>query len=224
MARARQERAEVTRQSILDGAAEAFDSAGFGSTSLSDIAQNASVTKGALYFHFPSKSALAQALMADQFDVTSLLATTEQPGVQTAVDLTHQMADALRNSVRVRAGIRLAIELGSFTDPSPTLYNTWIDTLGNYLTPAQGRGDMKAEINVRDVAAYVVGAFTGVQITSQVRTGRADLHERVTDMWTWLLPGIVPPRRMPRFDPAGSPRVRDALGLGDGSRHIVAAG
>ena len=65
MAKARQERAEVTREAILEGAAEAFDAAGFGSTSLSDISQRAGVTKGALYFHFPSKEALAHTLMMD---------------------------------------------------------------------------------------------------------------------------------------------------------------
>ncbi|MEJ8640283.1 hypothetical protein WKI68_00340 [Streptomyces sp. MS1.HAVA.3] len=41
MARARQERAEITRQAILDGAAIAFDQCGFGGTSLSDIVKHA---------------------------------------------------------------------------------------------------------------------------------------------------------------------------------------
>lgn len=213
MAKARQERAEVTREAILDGAAQAFDASGFGSTSLSDISQRAGVTKGALYFHFPSKEALAHTLMTDQFDITSLLADAERPGVQTAIDLTHHMAAGLRNSVRVRAGIRLVIELGSFTDPDPTLYNNWIETVRDSLSPAQGRGDVKPEVSVTDAAIYVVGAFAGVQITSQVRTGREDLHQRVTDMWTWLLPGLVPARRVPRFDPAGSPELRVKIGL-----------
>ncbi|MEI5033048.1 helix-turn-helix domain-containing protein [Streptomyces sp. S1A(2023)] len=79
---------------------------------MSDISQRAGVTKGALYFHFPSKEALAHTLMTDQFDITSLLTETERPGVQTAIDLTHNMAAGLRSSVRVRAGIRLVIELG----------------------------------------------------------------------------------------------------------------
>ena len=215
MARARQERAEITRQAILDGAARAFDSAGFGITSLSDIAQEAGVTKGALYFHFPSKEALAKELMGDQFDIASVVEGTERPGVQTAIDLTHRMAYDLRTSVRVRAGIRLVIELGSFTDPNPTVYNKWIETVRDCLAPAQGRGDVRPEVNVTDIAVYVVGAFAGVQIMSQVRMGREDLHHRVADMWTFLLPGIVPARRVPRFAPSGSPEVRSALGLVD---------
>ncbi|MGW0827650.1 ScbR family autoregulator-binding transcription factor [Streptomyces sp. NPDC002845] len=224
VARARQERAEVTRQAILEGAAKAFDAAGFGSTSLTDISQQAGVTKGALYFHFPSKEALAQALMTDQFDVAAVLEDAERPGVQTAIDITHRMAHDLRTSVRVRAGIRLVIELGSFTDPNPTVYNKWIDTVRDCLAPAQGRGDIKPEVNITNAAIHIVGAFAGVQITSQVRTGRQDLHERVTDLWTLILPGMVPARRVPRFEPAGSPELRASLGIPDTDREVVSVG
>jgi AcrR family transcriptional regulator len=213
VARVRQERAEITRQVILDGAATAFDSAGFGSTSLSDVVKHAGVTKGALYFHFESKEALARTLIAEQFAAVGLLAPTERPGVQTAIDLTHGMAHGLRTNARVRAGIRLVIEFGSFTDPDPAPYNRWIETIRDCLAPAQGRGDLKPEVNVTDVATFVVGSFTGVQVTSHVRTGREDLHHRISDMWTFLLPGIVPARRISRFDPAGSVNARESLGL-----------
>ncbi|WUH42963.1 TetR/AcrR family transcriptional regulator [Streptomyces sp. NBC_00444] len=224
VARSRQERAENTRQAILDGAARAFDTAGFGITSLTDIARHAGVTKGALYFHFPSKEALAQALMTNQFDVASVLEATERPGVQTAIDLTHRMAHDLRTSVRVRAGIRLVIELGSFTDPNPSIYNKWIEMVRDFLAPAQGRGDVKPEVNITDVAVYVVGAFAGLQIMSQVRTGREDLHQRVADMWSFVLPGIVPARRVSRFDPTGSPELRASWGSPGSDRDAVTVG
>ncbi|MDN3270391.1 ScbR family autoregulator-binding transcription factor [Streptomyces sp. MA15] len=224
VARARQERAEVTREAILDGAARAFDAAGFGNTSLTDISREAGVTKGALYFHFQSKETLAHELMTNQFDVATVLEKSERPGVQTAIDITHQMAHELRTSVRVRAGIRLVIELGSFTDPNPTVYNKWIETLRDCLAPAQGRGDVRTEANITDIAVFVVGAFAGVQIMSQVRSGREDLHDRVADMWSLLLPGIVPPRRVARFEPAGSPELRASLALPALAQAAVAVG
>ncbi|MDQ8706879.1 ScbR family autoregulator-binding transcription factor [Streptomyces sp. LHD-70] len=207
----RRERAEVTREAILDGAATAFDAAGFGSTSLSDIAKHSGVTKGAMYFHFPSKEALAHELMSDQFNILPTLPNADRPGVQSAIDITHLMAHGLRTWVRVSAGIRLVIEFGSFTDPDPAMYNTWIETMRDSLAPAQGRGDVKADVDVNDAATCIVGSFTGVQITSQVRTRREDLHERVADMWAWLLPGLVPARRVPRFAPQGSPELWERL-------------
>ncbi|MEU9148167.1 ScbR family autoregulator-binding transcription factor [Streptomyces sp. NPDC048349] len=213
MARARQERAEITRQAILDGAATAFDHSGFDGTSLSDVVRYAGVTKGALYFHFQSKEALARTLIEEQFQVSQNIPAIENPGLQTAIDLSHQMAFGLRTNVRIRAGIRLVVEFGSFTRPDPAPYNTWIDTCHVCLTPAQERGDILPSLNAYDVSTFLVGAFTGIQITSHVRTGREDLHTRITDLWNLLLPGIVPTDRIHLFDPAGSPECRAELAL-----------
>ncbi|MFD3700087.1 ScbR family autoregulator-binding transcription factor [Streptomyces sp. NPDC058646] len=212
MARVRQERAEITRQAILEGAAVAFDASGFDGTSLSDVVRHAGVTKGALYFHFQSKEGLARTLMDEQFRVAEGPAV-EDPGLQSVIDLSHQMAYGLRTDVRVRAGIRLVIEFGSFTHPDPTPYNTWIDTCLGFLTPAQERGDVLPSIDVDDLATLLVGSFTGIQVTSHVRTGREDLHTRIVDLWNCLLPGIVPADRISHFDPAGSPGCRAELGL-----------
>ncbi|MFB6615738.1 ScbR family autoregulator-binding transcription factor [Streptomyces sp. NPDC085524] len=213
MARIRQHRAEITRQAILDGAAIAFDAAGFGGTSLSEVVRHAGVTKGALYFHFPSKEALARTLIDEQFQISSGVPALGEPGLQTVIDLTHQVAFGLRSNVRVRAAIRLVIEFGSFTDPDPSPYNTWIETCRACLTPAQERGDVLPSLDVHDVAAFLVGSFTGIQVTSHVRTHREDLHHRITDLWDFLLPGIVPASRIPHFAPAGSPACRAELGL-----------
>lgn len=213
MARARQERAEITRQAILDGAASAFDRSGFDGTSLSDVVRHAGVTKGALYFHFRSKEALARTLIEEQFQVSEDVPAIENPGLQTVIDLSHQMAFGLRTNVRIRAGIRLVVEFGSFTRPDPAPYNTWIETCHSCLMPAQERGDILPSLNPYDVSTFLVGAFTGVQITSHVRTGREDLHARVVDLWNLLLPGIVPTDRIALFDPAGSPACRAELAL-----------
>lgn len=213
MARARQERAEITRQAILQGAAVAFDRAGFDGTSLSDVVRHAGVTKGALYFHFQSKEALARTLMDEQFQVSEEVPATEDPGLQTVIDLSHQMAFGLRTDVRIRAGIRLVVEFGSFTRPDRAPYDTWIATCHGCLVPAQERGDVLPSLDAYDVATFLVGAFTGIQVTSHVRTGREDLHTRITDLWNLLLPGIVPADRLPRFNPAGSPACRAELAL-----------
>ncbi|MFF4444290.1 ScbR family autoregulator-binding transcription factor [Streptomyces sp. NPDC001502] len=207
MARARQERAEITRQAILDGAATAFDLGGFEGTSLSDVVKHAGVTKGALYFHFPSKEALARTLMDEQFQVSEHLPAVENPGLQTVIDLTHRMAHGLRTDVRIRAGIRLVIEFGSFTHPDPTPYDAWIDTCRSCLTPAQQRGDIHPSLDVQDLSTLLVGAFTGIQVASHVRTRREDLHTRVTDLWNFLLPALVPPQRITHFHPTGTPEA-----------------
>lgn len=62
MARKTKEDAEKTRQSILNAAFDVFTQKGFVRTTLSDIAAAASVTRGAIYWHFRDKIDLFIAL------------------------------------------------------------------------------------------------------------------------------------------------------------------
>jgi AcrR family transcriptional regulator len=200
----RQERAEQTRTSILDAAASRIDEVGFQGASLSDILSEAGVTKGALYFHFSSKEELASALIEDQFSLSEPLSEIDDPGMQTAIDRSQLMAHGLRTNVRIRASIRLVIEQGSFIAPASNAYKQWIDFSHGCLLAAKAHGDLRKEVNPYDLAQFVVAAFTGIQLSSQVLTGRADLHERVTYMWSTVLQSVVPPRRLHKFNPAGT--------------------
>jgi len=63
MARRTKEDAQATRTALLDAAERVFQQRGVSRTSLSDIAQAAGVTRGALYWHFKDKAALFNAMM-----------------------------------------------------------------------------------------------------------------------------------------------------------------
>ena len=200
----RQERAERTRTAILDAAAEVIEERGFTGASLSDILARAGVTKGALYFHFSSKEELAHALVTEQFSVGQGLTDLKNVGLQTAIDLCHEMAHNLLTNVRVRASVRLVVETGSYSNPTPEAYERWIAVVREFMVAAKERGDLRQDMDPDRVAHWVVGAFLGIQVQSQVLTGRADVHERVTEMWRIALPGLVPPRRVSRFSPSGT--------------------
>ena len=62
MARKTIEEAEITRERLLDSAAQVFCDKGVTSASLDDIAKAAGVTRGALYWHFRNKTDLMSAL------------------------------------------------------------------------------------------------------------------------------------------------------------------
>ena len=57
----RSEQREMKREALLRAAVSAFNRRGFSQTSLDEIAQNLGVTKAALYYYFPTKSALVAA-------------------------------------------------------------------------------------------------------------------------------------------------------------------
>ncbi len=64
MARRTKEAAQATRSRILDTAEQVFFEQGVSRTSLTDIAQAAGVTRGAIYWHFKNKADLFEAMFA----------------------------------------------------------------------------------------------------------------------------------------------------------------
>ena len=200
---ARQDRAERTRNLILDAAAEAFDERGFAGASLSDILSRAGVTKGALYFHFSSKDELARELVEEQWRIE--LPTIDNPAnpVQDVIDLTHSFCSSLCTNLRVRASNRLVME-SNYERPYPEVYTRWLEMINEFLKVAHARGDLRQELDPVAVSSFIGGSVVGIQTMSGVLTSRADLRDRLTDMWKMSLPGIVPPRRLSRFQPGGT--------------------
>ncbi len=62
MARRTKEEAQETRRCILDAAVRVFAQQGVANASLTDIAQEAGVTRGAIYWHFANKADLINSL------------------------------------------------------------------------------------------------------------------------------------------------------------------
>ena len=65
MARKKKEEAEKTRQDILDAALKIFARKGFVRSTLNDIAIEAGITRGAIYWHFKDKANLFEVLSDD---------------------------------------------------------------------------------------------------------------------------------------------------------------
>ena len=67
MRKTRAETMAETRRRLLDAAARAFARAGYGETSVRDIANAAGLTTGALYAHFPGKEDLFLVLLEERY-------------------------------------------------------------------------------------------------------------------------------------------------------------
>jgi len=199
----KQERAQVTRETIVTGAAAVFGHRGYGLSSIADIAAEAGVTKGALYFHFASKDDLARAVIAEQHRRTMAVAAgvieEGHPGLETMVLLSVALARQLFTDPVVSAGIRLSTEVSLFDPPVTEPYEDWLTTATALFRRAAEEGDLRQEVDPAMLASVVVPAYTGVQLISDTLTHRADLLTRVRDLWTVLLPGIVPPSEWERL-------------------------
>ncbi|WP_380285914.1 ScbR family autoregulator-binding transcription factor [Kitasatospora purpeofusca] len=190
MARAPQERAVRTRATILRAAAQIFDEYGFSGSSVSKIIKLAGTTQGAMYFHFKSKEDLAKAVIDEQ---ASDLDLPEQPaGLHQLVRTTLYLADELRENVLLRAGVTLAVEQGQLGLRDFGPYEMWAGQFRAELEAARRAGELLDDVVVEEFAQVLVAAYTGSQIMSHLRTGRADLPGRIGRLWWFLLPGIAP--------------------------------
>ncbi|MFF2040745.1 ScbR family autoregulator-binding transcription factor [Kitasatospora sp. NPDC058170] len=187
----RQERAVRTRELILEAAAAVFDEAGYAGASIMKIVERASTTQGAMYFHFKSKQDLARAVIMHQAD--GLRDLPEEPkGLQQLIDLTYYLAHELQHNVLLRGGVRLAVEQDESGLAEYSIYEEWIERFRGELAAARAQGDLLAEADERGFATVLVASFTGSQIMAQIATGRADLPQRIAELWRYLLPGLAP--------------------------------
>ena len=97
------ERSERSRKDILDAALKLFSHRGYGATSVNDIAEEAGVSKGNVYHHFPDKESIFRSLIDRYFHALSqpdfpfnrALATGTFP--DNLEDLGHAARDAVRD-------------------------------------------------------------------------------------------------------------------------------
>jgi AcrR family transcriptional regulator len=66
-----EERSERSREQILNAALKLFSHRGYGATSVRDIAEEAGLSKGNVYHHFPDKETIFRALLDDYFQAMS---------------------------------------------------------------------------------------------------------------------------------------------------------
>ncbi|TDK27052.1 TetR/AcrR family transcriptional regulator [Arthrobacter crusticola] len=190
-----QQRARATRESILAGAAAVFEKQGYETASLARVAEAASVTKGALYFHFRSKEELARAVIAAQHALgverSAAILAEGRPALETMILMSRGFGQDTLNEPMVRAGIRLTFEASAFGQDVAGPYQHWVEGLEALTRAAREEGWLHAGVDSGSFAHVLVASVTGVQMVSNVLTGRRDLMERIEEMWAALLPGIL---------------------------------
>ncbi|MEU6219506.1 ScbR family autoregulator-binding transcription factor [Streptomyces sp. NPDC047022] len=184
----KQERAVRTRGQVLDAAAEAFAAKGFPAVTVQDVAQLAGVTKGAVYFHFANKEALAQAVAEEFYHVLGVIGREVEeaglPPLEAVAELLVRTAVVFRDDTMIQAGARLQIERSLIGAEMPTPYVGYTESVTRWLRQA------KQEIRCPEATARVlVSAFFGAQHISWILNDRADIADRVQEILGAVLPG-----------------------------------
>lgn len=185
---------EGMRNRVLDVAAVAFQTTGYGATSMHDIVRAAGVTGGALYHHFPSKKMLAISVIrervAREIGATWLAAVREASDARSGIlSVFETVIAALDDAGRVQGCPlnNLALEL-SLADPDfaaavTVEYDAWRDAIALRLVQEEA----PYAPDPRAFATVVVALFSGAmaiakaeQRTDALRACAAQLERMMT--------------------------------------------
>ncbi|MFC5902355.1 ScbR family autoregulator-binding transcription factor [Streptomyces zhihengii] len=189
----KQERAIRTRATILNAAAAAFATDGFPQVTIKDIANGAHMTKGAVYFHFPNKEALAVAVLEEfyrrmQRTVDGALEHGDPASLATFVELLRRIARVFREDVYIHAGARLQIERPYIKAELPVPYVGTLDAMTELLHKCRAAGELPADSDPEALARTLGAAVFGAQHMSWVINNREDLVERVEEIIDAFIP------------------------------------
>jgi TetR/AcrR family transcriptional repressor of nem operon len=195
-------RADATRRQILRAASHQFARRAYHDVGLDDILADAELTKGAMYFHFKSKHALAVAIIDKQ---TAAGATAVQDlkkrglsGLETLIDFSYLIAVGDIKTDAVRAGLNLIESVGRTQGLQQKLLGNWAEALAGVVEQAIAEGDIDKRCDPLDVGRLLVSLHMGLRQTSSLDRSEQFLLD-VEKCWTFILTGILQPDRFDYF-------------------------
>jgi len=195
-------RSETTREQILRAASHQFAQRPYYAVGLDDILAEAQLTKGAMYFHFRSKHALALAIVDEQIlrsanAVQDLLAR-KLSGLETLIDVSYLVAiDDITQDV-TRAAFNLLESVGRTEKLQARLLHGWIELIGEIAERGIREGDIVQQGDPEDVGRLLVSIYMGLRQASNLDEPVVLLGDFEKALST-VLRGIVRPDRIGYF-------------------------
>jgi TetR/AcrR family transcriptional repressor of nem operon len=163
---------EQTRETILRAAAKEIHRRGFQAASLSDILAATELTKGALYHHFPNKTALGYAvvdeLLAGQVRALFIapLGQGGDPIARLGGVVRAAMAQAGLDDLLLGCPVNnLALEMSPSDEGFRTriiqIYAEWRAGIVSVLEDGKASGHVDPEVDSDSAATFILGALAG---------------------------------------------------------------
>ncbi|MDP7705785.1 MULTISPECIES: TetR/AcrR family transcriptional regulator [unclassified Mycobacterium] len=195
-------RADSTRQQILRAAAHQFARRAYHDVGLDDILAEAELTKGAMYFHFRSKHALAVAIIEQHTSggraaVEDLL-SRQLSGLETLIDISYLIAVQDISKDVARAALHLIESVGRTEGLQSALLGGWVDALASVAERAIREGDIAQRWEPRDVGRLIVSMYLGLRQTSDLDDPRGFLLDLERN-WVLILAAVLQPDRADYF-------------------------
>ncbi|MBY3986473.1 TetR/AcrR family transcriptional regulator [Rhodococcus fascians] len=207
----RQARAEITRDTVLAGAANVFLRLGYANASLSEIISQSQVTKGALYFHFGSKEELARAVI-DEGNARLTAACLQFndgriPALEAAIGISYIVVDLSVTDPMVSAMLRLSHQIGDYRGTEGNVMAGWSVAFDKLAAKAIAQGDIDPSSDPSTIGSLVLEILTGVHMVAVATSTTEELPSRMERLWYYLLPALVPTNKLDYFREFAARRV-----------------
>jgi AcrR family transcriptional regulator len=124
---------EERREQILDAALEVFSRTGYHVTNVSDVAAQAGVSQGTIYWYFESKDELFQATLLSAFGDIGEEAIGALSECETATEKLRMLADSMVGLAEEAEGLfMLFLGYWASSDRKEGSAQIWVDVLGHY--------------------------------------------------------------------------------------------
>jgi AcrR family transcriptional regulator len=195
--RSNQERREQSIEQVLTAALKRFVSKGYQATSIDDIARDADLTKGAVYFYFKGKSALLLELLSQSRALyDGIFEQMERSGESAArqLELFVEWAAGVgaKNNELLLLPILMSLEFNGQDETVEKaidrLYDRYHDAMERVVTLGQAQGEFDKNLAPREEAAVLV-AFTDGMLLEWIRRSRRLDGQRLVQSAKALIAG-----------------------------------
>jgi AcrR family transcriptional regulator len=187
-----------TVERILVAAEQCVTRLGIRRTSMTDVAVQAGVSRGAVYFHFTDKASLVDAVMAR---IAGQFVASSEAAVRTGTCLADQVAEAAV-FIRLSAGGRIPIRqlpaddeqllATLLTASSRHLTDEWVDFWLPFLEDAEGRGEIRPGLDHREVGEWIVRLLMSFAVMPAVTFDADDPKSVRNFVRTYSVAGFAP--------------------------------
>ncbi len=206
---ARQVRSEATRRKILDAAIDVFGEVGYAAAGWNTIIERTGMTKGALYHHFDSKESLASAIIEEGSDTVLIafrnVCGSSSPAFENMVHGTFTIANVLSSDKTARAAEQLASALSGFNEAATRFCADLVEMMADQARRSSAEGDLRQDLDPVVVSELLIGTMFGMRLLSNTKSAKGlagdavELTGRISQMWEFLLTGIVAEASLPYF-------------------------
>jgi AcrR family transcriptional regulator len=189
---------ETTEDRILAAAERSMERYGLRRVSMNDVAAEAGLSRGSVYRYFPDRDALVDAVLAR---TAERFVAASKAAVDRGRTLADQVAEGAVFIVRHRRDAELALHLDAERDTllatlltarSDYLLEQWVEFWLPRLEQAQARGEVRARLDRRQAAEWIVRMLFSFAVLPSVTVDLADDPAVRTFVTTHLVRGLAP--------------------------------